>query len=503
MYRRGFLTALASFMALGNRAVNAAPVVVDQRPFSKEILIEEARILSRHSYVPRKMVPQEWQDLSYDQYKSIWFKENHALWQGTNNPYRVDFFHPGLYFPQPVQINIVEGGVAKRLAFDFTLFEKTDQVPDLPIDDSLGFSGFRLRTEIEKPGVFQEFMVMQGASYFRAIAKGQHYGLSARGLALNTADPEGEEFPDFTQFWIERPAAGDKGIAIHALMDAPSVTGLYSFVISPGSSTVMDISAHIFARKELDHIGLGPLTSMFLFDETNRSRFDDFRPTVHDSDGLMVRNGAGETLWRALANPKNLQVSSFVDDGPKGFGLMQRPKKFSDFADLEAAYHKRPGLWVVPGEDWGKGSVTLVEIPADREIYDNIVAYWRPRTPIPAGGEHQFTYRLNWGGEPAAVKPITRVINTRMGKRFSGGYIATIDFADHAVIPQDLSMITRHISVNRGAVSDGILQKNPETGGARLAFTFDPKGAQSVDMRVQLMMDGHSISEVWLYRWTV
>ena len=502
MYRRGFLTALVSFMALGKNAVNAAPVFLDQRPFSKEVLIEEARILARQSYVSRQMVPREWRELSYDQYKSIWFKEDRALWQDTNNPYRVDFFHPGLYFPQPVQINIVEGGVAKRLGFDFTMFEKTDQVPELPIDDSLGFSGFRLRTEIEKPGIFQEFMVMQGASYFRAIAKGQHYGLSARGLALNTADPEGEEFPDFTQFWIERPTAGDRGIVIHALMDAPSVTGFYSFVISPGSSTVMDVSAHIFARKELDHIGLGPLTSMFLFDETNRSRFDDFRPAVHDSDGLVVRNGAGETLWRALANPKDLQVSSFVDDGPEGFGLMQRPKNFSDFADLEAAYHKRPGLWVTPGENWGKGSVTLVEIPADREIYDNIVAYWRPRTPIPAGGEHQFTYRLNWGGEPASVKPITRVINTRMGKRFAGGYISTIDFADHAVIPHDLSMITRHISVNRGTVSGGILQKNPETGGARLAFTFDPKGARSVDMRAQLMMDGHSISEVWLYRWT-
>jgi len=502
MHRREFLTALASFAALGSSVVNAGPLILDEKPFSKDGLLEQVRALANQAYAPRKMVPQEWQDLSYDQYKSIWFNASKALWRGTDSPYQVDFFHPGLYFPHPVQISIIEGGMAKRLGFDLTLFDKTDKVPDLPIDDSLGFSGFRLRTEIEKPDIFQEFMVMQGASYFRAIAKGQHYGLSARGLALNTADPEGEEFPDFTQFWIERPIAGDKGIVIHAMMDAPSVTGLYSFVINPGSSTVMDVSAYIFARKELNHIGLGPLTSMFLFDETNRSRFDDFRPAVHDSDGLMVRNGAGETLWRALANPKNLQVSSFVDDGPKGFGLMQRPKNFSNFADLEAAYHKRPGLWVTPGENWGKGSVTLVEIPADREIYDNIVAYWRPRTPIPAGGEHQFTYRLNWGGEPAAVKPITRVINTRMGKRFAGGYIATIDFADHAVIPQDLSMITRHISVNRGKVSGGVLQKNPETGGVRLAFTFDPKGAGSVDMRAQLMMDGHSISEVWLYRWT-
>ncbi|MBE9475507.1 MAG: glucan biosynthesis protein, partial [Proteobacteria bacterium] len=191
-----------------------------------------------------------------------------------------------------------------------------------------------------------------------------------------------------------------------------------------------------------------------------------------------------------------------VDDNPKGFGLMQRPKDFANFADLEASYHKRPGLWVEPGEGWGKGSVTLVEIPADREIYDNIVAYWRPRRPILAGGTHKFTYRLSWGGEPAAIKPVTRVINTRMGKRFTGGYIVTIDFADHDVIPKDISKITRHISANTGTVSDGILQKNPETGGVRLAFTFDPKSTQSMELRAQLMYEGHSISEVWLYRWT-
>ncbi len=504
MQRRGFLTALASFAALGKNGIAiAAPKIIDQRPFSKTALIQEARTLAKNTYAPREMVPKEWQDLTYDQYKSIWFNTRKALWRETDSPFQVDFFHPGLYFPQPVEINIVEDAKAKRLGFDFGLFDKTDKVPELPIDERLGFSGFRLRTELENPGIFQEFMVMQGASYFRAIAKGQHYGLSARGLAVNTADPKGEEFPDFTKFWIERPAADTTDIIIHALLDAPSATGIYSFIIQPGMPTVMDVSAQIFARVELKHIGLGPLTSMFLFDETNRSRFDDFRPAVHDSDGLLVQNGAGETLWRALANPKNLQVSSFVDDGPKGFGLMQRPKGFSSFADLEAGYHKRPGLWVEPGENWGKGSVTLVEIPADREIYDNIVAYWRPRKAIPAGGAHKFTYRLSWGGEPANEKPVSRVINTRMGKRFSGGYIATIDFADNAVIPNDLSSITRHISANTGTVSDGVLQKNPETGGVRLAFTFDPKSAKSMEMRVQLMHEGHSISEIWLYRWTV
>ena len=502
MQRRGFIAALASFAALGGKAAGAAPAVLGERPFSQDALIEQARVLAKTSYVARPMVPQAWRDLSYDQYKSIWFKPDHAFWRKTDSPYRVDFFHPGLYFERPVQINIVENGIAKLLGFDFAVFEKTDKVPDLPIDENMGFSGFRLRTEIEKPGIFQEFMVMQGASYFRAISKGQDYGLSARGLAINTADPKGEEFPDFTQFWIERPAKDDSSIVIHAMMDALSVTGVYSFVVHPGTTTVMDVSARIFARKELDHVGLGPLTSMFLFDETNRSRFDDFRPAVHDSDGLLIQNGAGEVLWRALANPNSLQVSSFVDDGPKGFGLMQRPREFSDYADLEASYHNRPGLWVEPGENWGKGAVTLVEIPADREIYDNIVAYWRPRIPIPAGGAHSFTYRLSWGGEPHVEKPKARIINTRMGKRFLGGYIATIDYADHAVIPEDLSTVTLHVSSNKGEVSEGILQRNPDTGGARLAFTFDPGDMRSVELRAQLMHDGKMISEVWLYRWT-
>ncbi len=502
MNRRSFISALASFTAVAGNKSFAAPLVTSQAPFSYNALIEQARALSKKSYSERPMVPKEWQELSYDEYKSIWFNTHKALWREPNNPFQVDFFHPGLYFPRPVEINIVESGIAKELGFDFDLFDKTDQAPELPLTKSLGYSGFRLRTQIEEPSIFNEFFVMQGASYFRAIAKGQNYGLSARGLAVNTADPRGEEFPDFTKFWIERPATDDTNIIIHAMMDSPSLTGLYTFDIHPGSPTVMDVSAHIFAREELDNFGLGPLTSMFLFDETSSSRFDDFRPAVHDSDGLLVQNGAGETIWRALANPKQLQVSSFVDNTPKGFGLMQRPQEFSDYADLEALYHKRPGLWVEPIGDWGSGSVTLVEIPADREIYDNIVAYWRPREPIAAGGSHSFKYRLSWGGEPAESHPVARVLNTRMGKRFTGGRLAAIDFEDNAAIPEDLDKLTLHVSSGAGTVSEGILQRNPDTGGVRLAFTFDPGDAPVMEMRAQLVKDGHTISEVWLYRWT-
>jgi len=502
MQRRTFISALASFATLAGTKSFAAPKVISESPFSREALIAEARALATKSYKERQKVPQEWLNLSYDEYRMIQFNAQKALWRGTDSPFHIDFFHPGLYFPHPVEINIVEDATAKKLGFDYDLFDKTDNAVDLPLDDTLGYSGFRLRTELMKEGTFEEFFVMQGSNYFRAIAKDQNYGLSARGLAIDTADPSGEEFPDFTRFWIERPAANDTNIIIHAMMDSPSVTGVYSFTIRAGDPTVMDVSAHLCTRKELDHIGLGPLTSMFLFDETNRHRFNDFRPAVHDSDGLLVQNGAGETLWRALANPKKLQVSSFVDDGPKGFGLMQRPQEFSDYADLEALYHKRPGLWVEPAENWGKGSVTLVEIPADREIYDNIVAYWRPREPLPAKTEHTFQYRLSWGGEPLSGKPVARVLNTRMGSRFTGGYITTVDFEKNVAFPEDLDTVTVHVGVSRGKVTKGILQRNPDTGGVRLAFTFDPEDAQAIDLRAQLLIDSKTITEVWLYRWT-
>ncbi len=501
-----FLTGLAATAASPVWATGAYPTphfMGEPTPFTADTLRARAKAMARTPYELRPEVPEEWRNLSYDEYRALWFRSNaSALWTDTDTPYRVDFFHPGLYFPHAVQINVVENGNANRVAFDLGLFDKTDTFPDLPLNENMGYSGFRLRTELEKPGIHQEFMVMQGASYFRALGKGQVYGLSARGLAINTAGAEGEEFPDFTEFWIERPKTGREDITIHALMDSPSTTGAYSFVVHPGFPTQIDVTAHVFPRHEISHVGIAPLTSMFLFDETNRNRFDDFRPAVHDNDGLLIQNGAGETIWRPLANPTKLQVSSFVDNNPRGFGLMQRANEFSDFADLEALYHKRPGLWITPGEDWGRGTVTLVEIPADREIYDNIVAYWRPRESLKAGQDYQFTYRMSWGESATDPQPVARVLNTRLGKRFHGGYIVTIDFENSAALPEDLSELALHIGSNRGTHSDGIVQRNPETGGPRLAFTFDPEEASAVEMRAQLRHKGRMVSEVWLYRWT-
>jgi glucans biosynthesis protein len=293
-------------------------------------------------------------------------------------------------------------------------------------------------------------------------------------------------------------------VVLHALLDSPSCTGAYRFEITHGPVLEMRVRASLFAREEMEHIGLAPLTSMFLFDDTMRQRFSDFRPAVHDSDGLLIHNGAGEVIWRPLANPLQLQISAFADRNPRGFGLLQRKRRFSDFSDLEALYHRRPGLWVTPGEDWGPGAVTLVEIPADLEIYDNIVAYWRPAMPLAAGAEHRLSYSLHWGADPVAATadvPV-KVLNTAIGGRPEGGQVVAIDFAPGPRLPEDLEEVEILVRSSTGTVTPGILQRNPETGGPRLAFTFDPQGATLAEFRAQLRLAGEPLSEVWLYRWT-
>ncbi|TMV09640.1 glucan biosynthesis protein G [Ruegeria sediminis] len=494
--RRAFL-ASTSAIAL----VPAAYATDGGTPFDREHVIAEARDLASRDYAERPTIPQEWRDLTYEQYRSIRFRIEKGYWYGTETPFSVDFFPPGLYFPRAVKVFAVENGMANPVAFDLSMFDKSADVPPLPVDETLGFSGLRLRTEMHRPGLTDEFCVFQGASYFRAIGLNEVYGLSARGLALKTGDPDGEEFPEFIRFWLERPAPGQRNMIVHALMDSPSVTGAYRFDITPGADCVMEVEATLFPRQDLDHVGVGPLTSMFLYDRTNRHRFDDFRPAVHDSDGLMITNGSGEVIWRPLANPKQLQISSFVDSNPRGFGLMQRSREFSDFADLEASYHKRPCLWVEPKGDWGNGTVALVEIPADQEIYDNIVAYWRPLEPYAEGSRVDLSYRLTWGEEPARTA-MPRVIETAMGKKtFGTGREVVIDFEASELFdePDALTIVTQSPHVE---ISPGVLQHNPDTGGLRLAFSFDPGERDHVELRAQLRKGDLPASEVWLYRWT-
>ncbi|KEJ89786.1 glucan biosynthesis protein [Sulfitobacter donghicola] len=506
MFRRDVLKALAALAATPTAALagnSSLQTGGSTTPFNDQTVRNLARALADKDYMPRPTIPQEWQDISYDQYRRIWFDTDNALWEGTDVPLRLDVFSPGLYFPQAVDVSIVEDGGATPLLFDFDVFHKSATFPELPQSDHLGYSGIRLRADLRGTGRHTEYAVFQGASYFRGIGTGETYGLSARGLALKTADPMGEEFPDFVAFWLETPNTADKSVTLYALMDSPSCTGAYRFEIAHGDIMNMEVEATIFARTDLAHVGIAPLTSMFMFDGTDRARFSDFRPNVHDSDGLLIHNGAGEVIWRPLANPKTLQVSAFGDHNPKGFGLMQRKREFGDFNDLEALYHNRPSAWITPRGDWGAGAVTLVEIPTDLEIYDNIVSYWRPAQPIVAGSETTLRYGLQWGADPSPdMPPLLPVVKTAMGERPEGGILMVIDFDNGPAMPDDLDEIEITLRSNHGSTTKGVLQRNPETNGPRLAFTFDPQGSEVAEFRVQLRKADAPLSEVWLYRWT-
>jgi glucans biosynthesis protein len=352
--------------------------------------------------------------------------------------------------------------------------------------------------------VFDEFLVFQGASYFRGVARNQVYGLSARGLAINTAEPEGEEFPVFRKFWIKQPAANDDTLSVYALLDSKSVTGAYHFRITPGADTVMEVQAAVILRSAIKKVGIAPLTSMFLFDSMNRAGFDDYRRGVHDSDGLQMLTGAGEWIWRPLDNPHDLQVSDFSDQRPRGFGLIQRARRFEAFEDTEAKYEWRPSLWIEPIGDWGKGSVELVEIPTDREVNDNIVAYWRPNDQVPAGGPRRFSYRMRWTNDVMPPAKLLWVATSRQGLSFDGKRrLFAIDFSGGEGAKLDPASLKMDVSASKGDVQNSVIHGTEPNGMLRVSFELDPGSEKLSELRLLLTTkDGAPASETWLYRWT-
>ena len=329
--------------------------------------------------------------------------------------------------------------------------------------------------------------------------------------------PGCEEFPLFRAFWVEKPPPDSELIVVHALLDSESVAGAYRFTIRPGLPTEMDVEVTLFPRVDLDAVGLAPGTSMFYFDANGREGFDDWRPQVHDSNGLLIVNGRGERLWRPLANPKSLQFSAFVDTSVRGFGLMQRTRDYGAFQDYTAQYEKRPSLWVEPHGDWGKGSVVLIEIPSNSEINDNIVAYWHPDEAIAAKSEYAFAYRLSWGDGPA--KPGVIVAATRRGRGDLGGESDVrrfvIDYLDTGIaappgntpapqVPADgtAALPTATVTASKGTISDILVEQNPKTGGWRLTFNLDPGDETLVEMRATLTFPDRRPVDTWLYRWT-
>ncbi|HEX7114447.1 MAG TPA: glucan biosynthesis protein G [Steroidobacter sp.] len=468
--------------------------------FDEKLVQELAQRLSASAYVPRRIENPTLQQLTYDQYRDIRFNSDAGIWRNEQVPFRVEMFAAGFLFQTPVTISIVESGYARDLVATPEMFSLGPHVSKLLTGQQLPFSGFRLRTRLNSRSVWDEFLVFQGAAYFRAVAKDTAYGLSARGLAIRTAHPTGEEFPAFVQFWIERPSANARGIVVHALLDSPSTSGAYKFSIMPGVETIMDVHMTLYPRVPLDRVGIAPLTSMFLFDESDRARIDDFRDEVHDSDGLQVVLASGERIWRPLMNPTQLNVSSFTSVAPKGFGLVQRSRRLSDYHDLEAHYEKRPSAWVEPMSDWGEGEVLLIEIPTSNETNDNIVAFWQPKETIPAGKPWSTSYRIRWNKQPKLSPRLGRVVATRTGPTFDGKRrIFIIEFSGTGRSLEGLKM---DAGTSAGKIVNPVLHANPLTKGVRASFELDPGNSDVAELRLRLLKDEQPITETWLYRWT-
>ncbi|HZE93043.1 MAG TPA: glucan biosynthesis protein D [Rhizobacter sp.] len=516
MQRRKLLGAFGAAAALGRAAlVSPAAQAAGLKPlgkpqaFSYAGLKGQARALAGRPYQPSQVkLPAAIGALDFDQYQSIRFRDDHSLWGDEKLRFQVKLFHLGMFFKRPVQIFEVTDNQAQELAYDPAMFDygKSGLVGSQQPKD-LGFAGFRINYHLAPRHDVAAFL---GASYFRSTSGSRQYGLSARGLAVDTALPRPEEFPEFVDFYIERPSADASTLVVYALLDSPSITGAYRFAITPGESTLMDIDAALYPRQEIERLGIAPCTSMFQTGENDRRMDNDWRPEIHDSDGLSMYTGSGEWIWRPLNNPKQLRFNSFADNNPRGFGLLQRDRNFDHYQDDGVFYERRPSLWVEPKTGWGAGAIQLTEIPTADETFDNIVAFWNPATKPQPGQEMLFGYRLYWTAEPPARSPLAHVVATRTGvggivgqKRPKYSRRFAIDFAggDLGLIDPKVE-VTPVIGLSSGKTEITSARPLASVQGYRAMFDVVPEAStEPITMRVYLTVDGQPLSETWLYEW--
>jgi glucans biosynthesis protein len=468
---------------------------------------QQASKLAQAPYVkPASNLPKAIQDLGYDQYRDIRFNPAKSLWRNTGSPFEVAFFHQGLFYDQPVRIHEIVGKRVRPIKFDPHAFNYGKNKIDPKQLQQLGFAGLRVHYPINTGKYKDEVLVFLGASYFRAIGKQQHYGISARGLALDTALNSGEEFPRFVEFWLQRPKARDRSLTLYALLDSRRVTGAYRFIITPGVSTEIDVKAQLYLREHVTVMGIAPLTSMYFFGENQRAAVEDYRPEVHDSDGLSVYSGTGEWLWRPLVNPKRLLVTSYALDNPQGFGMMQRDRSFHNFEDLEAHYEQRPSLWIEPKGNWGPGRIELVQIPTPDETNDNAVALWVPdQTPKP-NQPYDVEYTMSWQKDKETHPPLSWVTQTRRGhgylRKVDASIALIVDFEGPAL--EKLAPDTKLDGVvtidSNGKLVETTAYRNDVTGGWRLSIRLNRLDeSKPVELRGYLRNGNETLSETWSY----
>ncbi|WP_319518240.1 glucan biosynthesis protein G [uncultured Martelella sp.] len=459
---------------------------------------------------PPQDVAEPFNSLHYDDYRAIRYDPNKAIWRDQSN-FQLQAFSLGWLFKTPVEIYEVANGDAEKLVFsaDDFIYRSPLDIAQFRDAEFPGVAGFRINYPLNRPDVSDELISFLGSSYFRALGQGNLYGLSARGLAVNTATDQGEEFPRFSAFYIVRPVAEGEKITVFAALDGPSVTGAYRFVITPGKNTRMDVTARLFFRNDIARLGVAPMTSMFLFGPANHHAFDDYRERVHDSEGLKIVRADGTELWRNLQNAKKLANSFFTETDPRAFGLYQRHREFEDYQDAEAHYERRPSLLVEPLGTWGKGSISLVEIPTDKEVNDNVVCFWQPEAPAKAGESAEYSYRLTWGAIEEDQVRLARVVDIRSGEGGVSGAQAdddvrkiVVDFAGGPLADFGAgSELKERLHVTNGEIVHSTVSAIMGEDVWRLAIDVRPAGDAPVELLAALTDGNRDLSEVWLYQW--
>lgn len=480
------------------------------KPFDFESAVVEAQELAKQEReVKINTLPGALQKLDYDQHRDIRWNNDRTLWGGQQSlPFQVRFFHLGYIHHEPVSIYTLNADEVKLFPYNaknFT-FGKNTFPTDFP--ETLGYAGFRLHYPLNRPDTLDEVAVFLGASYFRAVGKGQNYGLSARGLAIDTGLPNTvEEFPVFTKFWLSEPTNNTREFTMYALLESKSVTGAYQFDIRPDRETRMKVKARLFFRNSVKKLGIAPLTSMYWFGENTREKRDDFRPEVHDSDGLLMRSGKGEWIWRPLDNLKFIQENSFVDEKPMGFGLLQRDRDFDHYKDLEAKYHLRPSTWIEPIRGFDRGKVQLVQLPTGDEYMDNVVAFWTPEHSPKAGDTMEFEYFLHWYLTNPERPDLGVCRDTAVDYRRAPERVTFIlDFASSKLeaIPSDQPPSPVIITRPEGLVENAHVIKNEFSASTSWRLSFDvvaPAEGRDVDIRANLFEGSNRLTETWNYTW--
>lgn len=522
--RRATLKGLAALSAIAvalptipslaqNASKTADTTNTGPEPFRYEDVLKRAREAAAAPFDNNvSPLPEPLSRLDFDAYRNIRFRPDKAISTAANGPFLMQMFHPGFLYQRPVTVNLVKDGVPAPVPYQSQLFDLGGTRFDKPLPVNIGFAGFRLHYPLNKPNVRDELIAFLGASYFRFLGRDQRYGLSARGIAVNIAENGPEEFPRFREFWVETHNGNADCAIIYALLDGPSLTGAYRFTVYPGEETAIEVTATLFPRQPVSSIGLAPLTSMFFRGENDRHIADDFRPEAHDSDGLLMHSGSGEWIWRPLHNPERKRISSFMDDNPRGFGLMQRDRVFENYQDLEAFYHERPGYWVEPIGQWGAGRVELLELPTDSETHDNIAVYWQPNTPLMPGQETTLSYRISAVSSSNRLHPGGKAVNTfQTPARASGSNEPSdpttrrflIDFAGDGLefYMSDPSSVEIVPSTSNGKILHTFIVPNDHIGGFRAAVDVKLDPGQSADLRVYLKAGNKALTETWTYPW--